>query len=124
VLVHRPVYDDWGLPKGKVEPDESDEEAALREVEEETRLACELGPELASTAYLDREGREKIVRYWAMTPGSGTLSGAHEVDEARWVPLEEARRRLSYEGDLAVLDRLADRLGARSTAAARSNVRR
>lgn len=106
VLVHRPAYDDWGLPKGKLAENESDEQAALREVEEETGLVCRLGDELPSTAYHDGQGRPKSVRYWAMTMSGGELGAAHEVDIARWVPIGEARRRLSYPRDVGILDAL------------------
>jgi 8-oxo-dGTP diphosphatase len=68
LLVHRPHYDDWTFPKGKAKDGESDEEAAIREVEEETGLTCELGNELATTHYVDRRGRSKYVRYWTMGP--------------------------------------------------------
>ena len=67
LLVHRPGHRDWSLPKGKVEPDEAEEDCALREVAEETGLECLLGPELGGTRYRDRRGRDKAVRYWAMT---------------------------------------------------------
>jgi len=111
VLVHRPRYDDWSLPKGKVDPDESDEQAALREVLEETTLVAELGPELPSTTYLDRSGKHKRVRYWAMTAASGSPRGATEVDRAEWVPLEEAFGRLSYPRDATVLGALPEAVG-------------
>jgi 8-oxo-dGTP diphosphatase len=104
VIIHRPAYDDWTFPKGKVEPGETDEQAAVREVEEETSLTCELGPELGSTSYEDRYGRPKRVRYWAMTAIGGELAPAHEVDGACWVDPHEARRRLSYDRDRDVLD--------------------
>jgi 8-oxo-dGTP diphosphatase len=104
VLVHRPAYDDWSLPKGKVDPGETDEDAALREVAEETTLIAALGPELPSTTYLDRSGRLKRVRYWAMTVVSGEPGGANEVDRAEWVDLQEAFGRLSYSHDVDVLE--------------------
>ena len=74
VLVHRPKYDDWSLPKGKLDPGEGFEEAALREVEEETGLRSSLGRELGETRYNDRKGRSKLVRYWLMTPLGGRFS--------------------------------------------------
>ena len=106
VLVHRPRYDDWTLPKGKVDPGESDEAAAQREVKEESQVVGRLGPELPGTTYIDRSGRTKTVRYWAMTVAGGRPCGDNEVDEAVWVPFDEARARLSYQRDLAVLDAL------------------
>jgi 8-oxo-dGTP diphosphatase len=104
VLVHRPAYDDWSFPKGKLQQGETEAEAALREVEEETGLRCRLGPELATTAYRDSKGRPKTVRYWQMTPAGGTLRPAGEVDDARWVPFGEARAALTYARDRGILD--------------------
>jgi 8-oxo-dGTP pyrophosphatase MutT (NUDIX family) len=106
LLVHRPRYDDWTVPKGKLEPGEDHVDGALREVEEETGLRCTLGPELTSTSYVDRKGRPKAVRYWAMTPVAGTFVPTDEVDEIRWMSLDEARSLLSYPRDLAILDAL------------------
>ena len=83
LLVHRPAYDDWTFPKGKALPDETDEACALREVEEETGLVCELVEELPSTAYHDAKGRFKRVRYWVMRPVGGELIFEHEVDDGR-----------------------------------------
>jgi 8-oxo-dGTP diphosphatase len=100
VAVHRPKYDDWSLPKGKLDPGEGWEEAALREVAEETGLECEIGDELSSVSYLDRKGRPKVVRWWAMRPRGGSEHGAtDEVDEVRWVAASEADRLLAYEHD-------------------------
>ncbi len=104
VVVHRPAYDDWTLPKGKAEPGESDEACAIREVEEETGLRCELGPEVASSSYADSKGRPKLVRYWLMQPREGALSPTNEIDDARWLPAAAARELLSYARDLAVLE--------------------
>ena len=71
VAVHRPRYDDWSLPKGKLDPGERWEDAALREVHEEVGLRCRLGPELPPVRYRDHKGREKAVRYWLMEPEDG-----------------------------------------------------
>ena len=76
VLVHRPAYDDWSLPKGKLEDGEREEDAALREVEEETGLQCRLERELATTRYRDARGRRKIVRYWRMRAGEGAAGSS------------------------------------------------
>jgi 8-oxo-dGTP pyrophosphatase MutT (NUDIX family) len=103
LLVHRPRYGDWTLPKGKAETGESDKECALREVEEETGLRCELGRELAASEYVDRRNRPKIVRYWEMTPIAGSAAGRNEVDEVAWLPVAEALARLTYARDMDVL---------------------
>ncbi|HEX2047205.1 MAG TPA: NUDIX hydrolase [Acidimicrobiales bacterium] len=106
LLVHRPKYDDWTVPKGKLDPGEGHAEAALREVEEETGLRCTLGPELGSTSYRDRKGRPKQARYWAMTPVAGRFTPTDEVDRAAWLPVDEAKAVLTYERDRPVLDAL------------------
>jgi 8-oxo-dGTP diphosphatase len=106
VLVHRPAYDDWTFPKGKLEDGESEEDAALREVEEETGLHCRLEQELATTRYRDARGRSKTVRYWLMEPLSGQVAADNEVDDARFFALEEARALLTYPRDVEVLDLL------------------
>ena len=104
VLVHRPAYDDWSFPKGKLHPGETEAQAGLREVQEETGLGCRLGPEVGTTSYLDPKGRPKTVRYWEMTPTSGTLGPANEVDDARWVPLQQAPGLLTYDHDRRLLE--------------------
>ena len=111
VLVHRPRYDDWSLPKGKLDPGETDEQAAVREVNEETTVLAALGPELPTTTYLDRSGKHKRVRYWAMTVLSGRPAAANEVDRAEWVPIQEAAARMSYRRDAEVLRALPAALG-------------
>ena len=103
LVVHRPKYGDWSLPKGKCEPEETDEDCALREVEEETGYRCRLGPELPGTTYVDRKGRGKSVRYWVMTVDGGAFRPNDEVDEIRWLEVPEARAMLTYRHDADVL---------------------
>jgi 8-oxo-dGTP diphosphatase len=103
-VVHRPRYDDWSLPKGKCDPGETDEQCAVREVEEETGLRCGLGRELLPTRYVDRHGRPKVVRYWEMKVlGARPFAANEEIDEVVWLPIDEAVRRLSYPYDAEVL---------------------
>ena len=107
LVAHRPKYDDWTLPKGKLEPGESHEQAAVREVFEETGLRCRLGRELPATRYHDRHGRPKRVRYWEMEAEGGEFVPNREVDEVRWVELDAAARLLSYERDRGLLESLS-----------------
>lgn len=100
LVVHRPRYDDWSLPKGKLEPGETPEEAARREIAEETGVLVELGIPLPSSEYVDRHGRRKIVDYWWMTPvGNTAWEPNDEVDETRWITAAEAATLLTYEHD-------------------------
>jgi len=106
LAVHRPRYDDWALPKGKCDPGESDEACALREVQEETGLICELGDEVAVVEYEDRAGRPKRVRYFAMTPREGAEAAAdNEIDAVRWLTPQEALRTLTYRRDAEIAER-------------------
>jgi 8-oxo-dGTP diphosphatase len=98
-LVHRPRYDDWSLPKGKLNDDESWEDAAVREVREETGLDCELREELSSVEYTDAKGRPKTVRYWRMEPRAGEFEPNDEVDELRWLAPADAVACLTYDRD-------------------------
>jgi 8-oxo-dGTP diphosphatase len=104
LIVHRPRYDDWTFPKGKCEADETEEDCALREVEEETGLRCELGAELPSTTYTDPRGRPKTVRYWLLEVVGGDLAFENEVADARWVTPALAASTLSYGRDVEILD--------------------
>ena len=107
LVVHRPNYDDWTLPKGKCNPGESDEACALREVEEETGLVCELGDEVAVVGYEDAKGRPKRVRYFAMRSPDGAEAAAdNEVDAVRWLTWEEALGTLSYRRDVEIAERV------------------
>jgi 8-oxo-dGTP pyrophosphatase MutT (NUDIX family) len=105
VLVHRPAYDDWTFPKGKLTEGETEAEAASREVEEETGLRPRLVRDLGTSAYHDSRGRPKTVRYWEMTPIGGVLGPANEIDDVRWVSLDEAARMLTYGRDKKLLHR-------------------
>ena len=108
LLVHRPRYDDWSFPKGKNDAGEDDLDCACREVQEETGVVATVGQELPSVTYRDARGRPKLVRYWAMTVGAdGGFEPGDEVDELAWVDLDEARRRLTYEHDVPVLEAFA-----------------
>jgi len=98
-IVHRPRYDDWSLPKGKLDPGENWEQAALREVEEETGMRCRLEEELAPAHYMSK-GRPKTVRWWRMQVVEDLGTGPDaEVDELRWVTPGEALLLLDYEHD-------------------------
>ena len=102
-VIHRPHRADWSLPKGKLERGEGFEQAALREVEEETRLTCRLGEELEPVFYRDRKGRSKAVRYWLMEAIEGEFEPGDEVDELRWLPFDDAFELLTYEYDRELL---------------------
>jgi 8-oxo-dGTP diphosphatase len=107
LLIHRPRQDDWTFPKGKLEPGESHQACALREVAEETGLRCILGEELPPTSHVDHKGRLKIVRYYVMRPIAGDAEARYEVDVVRWLPLDRAVRLLTYEHDKALLESFA-----------------
>jgi 8-oxo-dGTP diphosphatase len=99
-VIHRPRYDDWSLPKGKLDPGETFEQAAVREVAEEIGIEGELGEELPPTEYTDHKGRSKIVRYWVMDVDTvPDFTPNDEVDEVRWLPADEARALLTYTRD-------------------------
>ncbi len=100
LVVHRPRYDDWSLPKGKLDRGESFEEAALREVLEETGLRCRLRDELEPVRYVDNRDRPKLVRYWVMDVAEDHgFTPNEEVDELRWLELHAAAALLTYEHD-------------------------
>jgi len=108
LLIHRPMRGDWSFPKGKVEEGESLDQAALREVEEETGLTCKLRDKLGETAYVDAQGRDKAVDYWLMTVKKGDTSPKNfvandEVDGIGWFGLDEADKHLTYKRDRLLL---------------------
>jgi 8-oxo-(d)GTP phosphatase len=106
-LVHRPRYDDWSLPKGKLDAGETLPFTAAREVEEETGHRCRLGARLGDVRYRAQEGA-KLVRYWAAEAGTGTFVPGSETDELRWLDPDAAADLLSYAHDRAVLRRFAE----------------
>jgi 8-oxo-dGTP pyrophosphatase MutT (NUDIX family) len=102
-LVHRPIHQDWSYPKGKLEDGETFEEAAQREVFEETGFACRLLRFIGHTEYVDRKGRPKVVAYWVMSPEAGAFEPNDEVDELRWLDIATAGLQLTYERDRDLL---------------------
>jgi 8-oxo-dGTP diphosphatase len=103
-VVHRPEHLDWTLPKGKLEPGESLEQCALREVLEETGYECLLGRFVGEVEYLDRHARMKVVSYWLMQPTAGAFAPNAEVDELCWLPITDAVAALSYRHDRELLE--------------------
>jgi 8-oxo-dGTP diphosphatase len=102
-VVHRPKYDDWSFPKGKLEAGENHLAAALREVQEETGLRCRVRGPAGTSTYRDRFDRPKEVRYWLMEPIDGSFATTREVDELRWVDLAGAAQLLTYAHDRELL---------------------
>ena len=102
-LVHRPIHQDWSYPKGKLEEGETFEEAAQREVFEETGFICRLLRFIGHTEYIDRKGRPKVVGYWVMSAEAGSFEPNEEVDELRWLDIASAGLLLTYERDRSLL---------------------
>ena len=110
-IIHRPRYDDWSIPKGKLVPGESEIEGAIREVTEETGYRVQIRRPLGEVAYQKGSGpgqRMKTVRYWSMHAEGGIFSPSREVDQLRWVSIDEALSLLSHKRDLAILRTFAE----------------
>ena len=103
-VIHRPRYDDWSLPKGKVDPGETEPVTAVREVHEETGYTSRLGRRLAAVSYPVEQGMKKV-RFWAARSIDGDFTPNAEVDELMWLPVPAALKRLGYPHDRKVLRR-------------------
>jgi 8-oxo-dGTP pyrophosphatase MutT (NUDIX family) len=108
LLVHRPKYDDWSLPKGKREPGEHVLLTAAREVLEETSVRPVFGPRLRTVEYL-AHGRPKQVDYWSALSTADEAAASHEIDAVSWLPLPQALGRLTYPHDADVIGSLQPR---------------
>jgi 8-oxo-dGTP diphosphatase len=107
-IIHRPRYDDWSIPKGKLAPGEPEVEGAIREVMEETGYRVRLGRPLGEVRYLKASGdivRPKVVHYWAMDAAGGSFAPTREVDDLRWLPVDEAKELVTHDHDRDVLTR-------------------
>ena len=105
LIVHRPKYGDWSLPKGKCKPGESDEACALREIEEETGLDCEIEQPLGETRYQSLGG-PKVVKWFLMRPREGEFAPTDEIDEIAWVPIAEVPERVTFNPGVEQLEQL------------------
>ena len=112
MLVHRPKYDDWSLPKGKAKKGESLRDTAVREVTEETGVVPRVITALGATRYIDHRSRPKTVWYWLMEPTDETGHLEPDVDVAVWMDLEQAITTLSYSHDMHFVVGVAGRLAA------------
>ena len=101
-VIHRPRYDDWTIPKGKLNPGEIELEGAVREIAEETGYRVTIERPLGEVNYL-KDGRPKVVRYWAMRAEGGIFTPSREVDELRWLPVPEAMRLITVDRDRELL---------------------
>lgn len=119
-VVHRPAYDDWTFPKGKLQVGEREEHAALREVEEETGMRCRIERALGTTKYRDHRDRPKVVHYWVMRALDGHFQPTKEVDKLDWLPVPRALDTLSYDHDRVLLRGLAATTNSDGSTKARS----
>lgn len=105
-VAHRPRYDDWSLPKGKVDPGETEPVTAVREILEETGHCAHLGRRVGAVSYPVQQGVKKV-HYWAARSVGGKFVANHEVDELAWLPVAEAMKALEYPYDRKILRRFA-----------------
>lgn len=114
LLIHRPRYNDWTLPKGKLDKNESFLDAALRETWEETGITPKKPRLVGTIAYHTQNENPKVVRWWLTDAGKGSFSPNKEVDRIKWSKFSKARKRLTYRNDREVLDRANDMYNHRS----------
>lgn len=108
LVIHRPRYDDWSFPKGKLDPGETFEEAAVREVHEETGLRCTLLDPMPPITYPQADGTVKLTRYWVMTVERDEgFTPSDEVDALRWLTLDEASAAVTHPLDRELARRVA-----------------
>lgn len=118
LIIYRRLYDDWSLPKGKLEKGERWEDAALREIKEETCYSARIDSLAGVTTYM-HGSQPKVVLFWNMTPLSYTKpkkplpESKIEVNEARWVSIEEAIERLNYSSEIALVTQNANAAGSK-----------
>ncbi|HET9876131.1 MAG TPA: bifunctional NUDIX hydrolase/histidine phosphatase family protein, partial [Mycobacterium sp.] len=103
-VIHRPRYDDWSLPKGKVDPGETEPMTAVREIYEETGHHVQLGRRLGVVSYPIQQGVKKV-RYWAARSLGGEFVAGSEVDDLVWLPVTDAMKKLEYPYDRKILRR-------------------
>jgi 8-oxo-(d)GTP phosphatase len=113
-IIHRPRYDDWSLPKGKVEPGETEPVTAVREVREETGYSSHLGRRLVAVSYPVEQCMKKV-RYWAARRVDGEFIPNDEVDDLKWLPVADAMKQLAYPHDRKVLRRFTRQPAATHT---------
>lgn len=106
-IIHRPRYDDWSLPKGKIDPGETEPVAAVREIYEETGQRAHLGRRLSRISYPIPVGT-KVVHYWAARGLGGDFEPNREVDRMQWLPIDAATELLSYPHDRTVTERFTE----------------
>jgi len=114
LIIHRPRYDDWSLPKGKLDKNETFLQGALREVREETGIVGKNPKLIGSVGYFTQNGNPKVVRWWLTEVKKGLFKPNKEVDRIKWVSYKKALKKLAYRNDREVLDRANDMYHDRS----------
>jgi 8-oxo-dGTP diphosphatase len=114
LIVHRPRYKDWSLPKGKLNRGEPFLDAAIRETREETGILGKRARPVGTVGYLTKAGNPKVVKWWLTVPKKGKFKKNSEVDQVMWATFDEANATLQYSNDKTVLDRANDMVWERS----------